>query len=53
MAKIGTSVLGGSSEAMPETSVELEVETPKEEKGSSDLVDKIRRMKSKAGDVRF
>ena len=53
MAKIGTSVLGGSSEAMPETSVELAVETPKEEKGSSDLVDKIRRMKSKAGDVRF
>jgi len=55
MAKIGSSVLGGSSEESgePAGSVEIEVATPKDEKGSSDLVDKIRRMKSKAGDVRF
>jgi hypothetical protein len=56
MSSIGSKVLGGSTgstEGEPDSSVEIAVEAPKEEKGSSDLVDKIKRMKSKAGDVRF
>jgi len=50
MTSMGSKLMGGGE---PEKSVEIEVETPKEGKGSSDLVDKIKRMKAKAGDVKF
>ena len=53
MSSIGNKVLGGSSDALPDASVQIAVATPEEGKGSSDLVDKIKRMKAKAGDVKF